>query len=344
MSSDADAAAEIVALFDELYTAYYCFVASAVLFIYDAFLPFDREVAYFWSAERITGASLLFFANKWISMTVSIIGLVDFEAFPSDKRFVCSMFVMAGQAMAILQFVPGAALSTLRAYVLSRSKLLGLLVAVLSLAPVGANLVWYGYQISGENFPPFGCRQAVNITAALDLKSASFTLITHILVIISRVPLISADILLIYITWTTLRGSAALTDIRQSKRLTLSDVLFHGGTIYFAILFVLNTLHLVLSATAVADVATTNASLITQFTAPLTAILISRFLLELQEANQTVVKLDADNPLHSSGNAWDSTPSFISSLGGFINPALSSARPYDDEDYELEVHSTSDSF
>ncbi len=40
--------------------------------------------------------------------------------------------------------------------------------------------VWYGYQISGENFPPFGCRQAVNITAALDLKSASFTLITHI--------------------------------------------------------------------------------------------------------------------------------------------------------------------
>lgn len=60
-------------------------LSPAVLFIYDAFLPFDREVAYFWSAERITGASLLFFANKWISMTVSIIGLVDFEAFPSDK-------------------------------------------------------------------------------------------------------------------------------------------------------------------------------------------------------------------------------------------------------------------
>ncbi len=48
--------------------------------------------------------------------------------------------------------------------------------------------------------------------------------------ITSRVPLIAADIILIYITWKTLRGSAALTDIQKSKRLTLSDILFRGGT------------------------------------------------------------------------------------------------------------------
>ncbi len=51
----------------------------------------------------------------------------------------------------------------------------------------------------------------------------------------------------------------------------------------------------------------------------ITAILISRFLLVLQEANQTVIRLDPDDPLHSSRNLSD-TPSFIASLGGIINP------------------------
>ncbi len=73
----------------------------------------------------------------------------------------------------------------------------------------------------------------------------------------------------------------------------------------------------------------------------ITAILVSRFLLELQEANHTVVKLDADDPLHSSRNPWDSTPSFISSLGGFINPSCS-AQSDDDDGIELQDHSTSE--
>ncbi|TFK78614.1 hypothetical protein K466DRAFT_446181, partial [Polyporus arcularius HHB13444] len=265
-----------------------------VLFLYDTFLTFDQEVAYFWTTKRISGATLLFFANKWISMTVFVMSLVGFAFFHSDKvrslndcKFIvdvcsCSLFAIAGHAMGMLQFIPGAAFSALRAYVLSRSKPLGIVVAALSLAPVGANLVNYGYQYSGENFPPFGCLATDNTTAALSLRFGLF------------IPLIAADIILIYITWTTLRGSAILTDIQKSKRLTLSDVLFRGGTIYFIILFIMNVLHLAFSATAVNINLGGDISLITAFTAPITSILISRFLLELQEANHTVVKLDAD--------------------------------------------------
>ncbi len=76
----------------------------------------------------------------------------------------------------------------------------------------------------------------------------------------------------------------------------------------------------------------------TKFIHRITAILISRFLLELQEANHIVVKLDADDPLHSSRNPWDSTPSFISSLGGFINPSRS-AQSDNDDGIELQVRS-----
>ncbi|TFK82985.1 hypothetical protein K466DRAFT_666166 [Polyporus arcularius HHB13444] len=292
MSSEADAAAATVDLFDRIYTGNYCIMATTVLFIYDTFLTFGREVGLFWTAKRISGASLLFYANKWIYMAYYVMGLVQFASFPSDKRFACSVFVIAEQAVALLQFIPGAVFSALRAYVLSRSKPLGLLVFALSLAPVGANSV---------------------------------------IVIISRVPLVAADMILIYITWTKLRGWATLTDIRQSKRLALSDILLRGGMsrariicseytgiIYFAILFVLNTLHPIFSATGVADQGAS--SYVTEFSAPLTTIIISRFLLELQEANQMVVRLDSDDPLHSSRGLYDSTPSFISSLGGFINP------------------------
>ncbi|TFK80320.1 hypothetical protein K466DRAFT_605442 [Polyporus arcularius HHB13444] len=311
MSSDAGAAT--VALFNELYTDEHCFIAAAVVFMYDAFLMFDSEVAYFWTAKGISGAALLFFANKWISRVYYVMGLVQFALFPSDKCEAsqssdrqtmivdvrsCSTFVIAVQAMEVLQFVPGAAFSALRAYVLSRSKYLGILVAALSLAPVGVNLVLYGYHISGENLPPFGCLTTDNTTSAFNLRrtfdSQSYGM-PHAhpqdcsVVIISRVPLIVADVVLIYVTVTKLRGWAALTDIRQSKRPSLQDILFRGGIIYFAI----------------------------------TVILISRFLLALQETNHMVVKLDADDPLHASRNAWDSsTPSFISSLGGFINPEL----------------------
>ncbi|RDX49092.1 hypothetical protein OH76DRAFT_1483321 [Lentinus brumalis] len=340
MSSDADGAAATVALFKTFYTSDYCSLAASVLFIYDTFIIFDREVAYFWTTKRISGAALLFFANKWISMTVYVMVIVNFAPFPSDKiQRNCSVLPIAAGAMARLQYIPGAAFSALRAYALSRSKLLGLLVAALSLAPFGVNLVIYGYHASGVAFPPFGCLETDNTTPALGLRSGPFNLITYIVAIISRVPLIVADVILIYITWTNLRGCAALTEIQHSKRIRLSDVLFRGGTIYFVILSVINVLHVILSATAVASEDSDNGfSVITIFTSPITAILISRFLLELQEANRMDVQID---PLDSA-NPY-STQSFISSLGGFVNPARSVWSDGDDDDsIELQAHSPSE--
>ncbi|TFK85293.1 hypothetical protein K466DRAFT_439844, partial [Polyporus arcularius HHB13444] len=50
---------------------------TVVLFIYDAFVTFDREVAFFWTAKP-TGALLLFLANKWISLTFYVLGMVSY--------------------------------------------------------------------------------------------------------------------------------------------------------------------------------------------------------------------------------------------------------------------------
>ncbi|KAI0704506.1 hypothetical protein C8T65DRAFT_830745 [Cerioporus squamosus] len=337
MSADANAAA-IVTLFNALYIEGYWQVAVSVLFICETFGMLEREVRYFWTAKR-TGGSLLFFANKCIFVSFYILLLVAFAPFPSEKS--CSLFQQALLAIQIVQAIPWAVFSTLRSYVLSRSMLLAGLVLVLSMSPVGANLVRYGYEVSGENFPPFGClgrdttTEAMGLSPLISYAEPLTQLRTHIVVIISRAPLIVSDILLIYTTWTKLRGWAILGNIRRSKRLTLSDVLFRGGTIYF----IVNLLHLILSIVAVAGLAGTSSSegtYVTKFTTPPTAILVSRFLLDLQEANQAVVRVDPDDLLHSSRDPYD-TPSFISSLGAFINPelAVSADDMHDSESHNL---------
>ncbi|TFK84742.1 hypothetical protein K466DRAFT_601756 [Polyporus arcularius HHB13444] len=181
-------------------------------------------------------------------------------------------------------------------------------------------------------------------TAALfnSIYTGNYCAVAASVVYISRVPLIVADVLLIYVTWTKLSSRGAMTTIRQSKRLSLSDILLRDGTIYFVVLFMLNLLHLVFSVTAV--IADSGGSYLSVFTSPVTAILISRFLLELQEANQTVVRLDPDDPLHSSRHPFGDlyTPSFIASLGAFIppdRPALSDS----DSGFDSPRGSSSDS-
>ncbi len=59
---------------------------TTVLFIYDAFVTVDREVTCFWSTKR-AATSLLFFSNKYISMTVYVMAMVSvlYEPFPSDQ-------------------------------------------------------------------------------------------------------------------------------------------------------------------------------------------------------------------------------------------------------------------
>ncbi|TFK83767.1 hypothetical protein K466DRAFT_589463 [Polyporus arcularius HHB13444] len=246
-------------------------------------------------------------------MSVIAMSLATLASFSSNES--CSSFSSAVHAIEIIQFVPWGIFSALRAWVLSKSRLYGLIVLVMSLAPAGANLVVYGYQLSGQVFaPPFGCIASNNQ-----------------MVLVARVPLVLADVLLIYITWAKLSSRDALRGIRQHKRRSFSDILLRD------VLFVLNVLHLAFSVTAVASDG--EGSDLTLFTGPITATLVSRFLLELQEANRMVVRLDPDDPLHSSRNYSDDTSSFISSLGACINPGLTVSR---DDDYEPHAGSRSD--
>ena len=66
-----------------------CVELPKVLYIYDAIVTSDRAAECFLSLiTRPTGASVLFIANKVISLIVSAMELGVFASFPSDKASV----------------------------------------------------------------------------------------------------------------------------------------------------------------------------------------------------------------------------------------------------------------
>ncbi|KAI1791541.1 hypothetical protein LXA43DRAFT_1061301 [Ganoderma leucocontextum] len=108
-------------------------------------------------------------------------------------------------------------------------------------------------------------------------------------VIMDRVSTILADTLLIAITWKLLPDSGIVnynnTRGDTTKIKGLASIMLRNGIMYFVVLSILNILHLVLTQVSVV-VSTGGLSYISAFTPPLSSILVSHFLLDLQEAHQ----------------------------------------------------------
>ncbi|KAI0730752.1 hypothetical protein C8Q76DRAFT_337900 [Earliella scabrosa] len=121
-------------------------------------------------------------------------------------------------------------------------------------------------------------------------------------------------------TWAKLSSREALLDVCRGNRWSLSAIILRDGTIYFLVLLVMNVLHLALSLLAIAGDEETSSIII--FTYPMTTILVSHFLLQLQEANHRSLKVDSDNTLHmsqSTGGGASSFPRIVGSIDSMIN-------------------------
>ncbi|KAI0704489.1 hypothetical protein C8T65DRAFT_741048 [Cerioporus squamosus] len=97
---------------------------------------------------------------------------------------------------------------------------------------------------------------------------------------------------------------------------TLVDVLLCDGLIYFVVLLIMNTLHIVFTFTSTSE--------ITIFTEPVTAVLVSRFLLDLQEASQRsvvhILGTEASSRLDSSGTLTGHSVVFARLVGSLSSP------------------------
>ncbi|KAI0730735.1 hypothetical protein C8Q76DRAFT_690767 [Earliella scabrosa] len=267
MSSDvtADDLAPIIAYYNALVVAGYCNIAATAFLVYESLITLDVESKYFWSG-KMTGAKVMFFGNRYIALLYAV--LASFALVPTSERCSCVQFAKTTPVIGVLQFIPWAAFSSLRAFVLSRSKLLSIAIFVISLVPVGANLV-----------DLFTVQTAKNMLA--------------------------------------FKGGTHDCDI---------------GTAYFVVLFCLNIVHLVFTVNRTLNNGTI--SVMTTFTTPMTAMLISRFLIQLQVAHQRTVRVDSNDALYLSNGEVEGELSFAARVVGSIGSVINAGQDQDrtDED------------
>ncbi|KAJ8463765.1 hypothetical protein ONZ51_g10034 [Trametes cubensis] len=293
-SSDAQEISEIIAFYQSLFVNTCCPIAVLAFLTYEYLITFDREVSLFWR-RRLTGASILFSANRYLPLLVNILNLTISARMSDTVRNLltivvrqladydpqsCNDYVKALQAIEILQYLPWAAFSTLRTFALSRGNwVLAMLVLLLSAVPLGVNFSQYHWLVV-YNDPMLGCGKSSTVTLET-AKKREFSL-----TIASRTCLMVADIIVLVVTWMSTLATLRLTDMALKGKPTFARMLLRDGTIYFSILLVLNTLHLTFTMLSITSDALSPVSYFTTFTEPITAVLVSRFLLNLQEVNQ----------------------------------------------------------
>ncbi|KAI0730623.1 hypothetical protein C8Q76DRAFT_792774 [Earliella scabrosa] len=266
----------LVAAFGQIITLNQCGVAGFALLVHEYLITFHWEVELFWN-RRMTGAVLLFLANRYIvlaTLTFAVSGVM--VSFPRDS---CSTVAIVTNALAILQYIPWAAFSGMRAYALSRGNIMfTALISLLSLVPTH-----FVFGIAGVIDPVLnGCVIVDHVKPALGHKLYRLT-------IASRVSLVAADALLLLATWIAIPN--AMRGASRGHRRSFSTVLLRDGTLYFGILLVLNALHLAFTVRAIHGAPFQAASYVIQLIHPITGVLVSRFLLDLQDANRHALDL-----------------------------------------------------
>ncbi|KAI0794536.1 hypothetical protein C8Q74DRAFT_1215806 [Fomes fomentarius] len=282
--------ADFVTSYAKLDLGNYCSVAASMLLIYDTLLTFSHET------RQVVK---LYDCCKYLTLCCPLLKMLTQS---------CTYMERVELVLTCLRYIPPAVFSTLRAFVLSRNKTLSICVLTLGLIPVGPNLGTVLVPNHGETFANLGC--------VMDLEMSPGTAL--------KISVIVSDAILILITWMSPMTQGLRINIHKDKRQSLGAILVQNGTIYFIVLLCLNVLHLAFSLANIFGIGYVESDIIV-FTTPITTILISHFLLDLQEAYQQTVRVDSDDALNLGSNS--STPSFVDRMIGSIGSDIHFATP-----------------
>ncbi|KAI0740391.1 hypothetical protein C8Q76DRAFT_689283 [Earliella scabrosa] len=338
MSQQAQGA--FVTAFSSVVISNYCGISATALLLCEYFGTFPDERNMFWR-RKWTGASVLFFMNRYIPLASYVLNNMNFgvvnemvgQTRQADRRYSilndsvvsCHTYIKACTVVEMLQYVPWAGFSALRAYALWSNRAMSCLIFALSMVPVGANAAYFWSQ-SSIVIERLGCLGTDTVSANGAIRYVAM----------SRSSLILSDILVISVTWAALyRHNSVLLE-----RHSLMYILLRDGTVYFTVLTTqawsqvspsvehaasYSQHHLepyvaiMLSYNRSATSTRYQLQLLTNYR--LTAILMSRFMLNLQAVdhrnrnhNSTLGELDSQH-LPAAGNGSLVFQRVIGSLG-----------------------------
>ncbi|RDX51366.1 hypothetical protein OH76DRAFT_1555093 [Lentinus brumalis] len=251
----------------------YCNYAVMALVVYEYIFTCGQEVELFWGG-RITPAFVLFISNRYFYVFYAIIN----AGISHVEEVDCTLAQRAFFGLDTIPYSIWAYFSGLRAYALTTNWAIGLVVFAFSMVAVGANLSYlFKKAVAGVVVPGIGCVAQASVTHSMIIISTKSYRVTTT----SRISMMAADILLIFLTWSRLRQSSEIGTLAAQKGSSFASVLTCDGIIYFLTIMSMNALHLGLTLFSLSHIAL-EASRYIVFTEPLTAILVSRFLLDLQ--------------------------------------------------------------
>ncbi|KAI0765622.1 hypothetical protein BD413DRAFT_163406 [Trametes elegans] len=285
--------AEIVDIYQTNFIQSGFVVAGATLLLYEWITTIDQEIKQFWN-RRSTGASLLFLMIRYTALIANaFLNLVCFAQMadlvrhtPNDARFrgraehsaqSCAIVIRTQTVIQVVQFLPWAAFAALRVLALSKMRwALAVIVFVLSLGPPVINAMQFGYGLTGAEILMTGCSSEISESQQITIMST----------VISRSTLIVADVIVICVTvWATRRNGRLTTRRRQLTMGSLADVLLCDGLLYFWTITCFNVVDLLLTLVSIV-MPQYQTSYVTVLSDPMTAVLLCRFLLDLQTADQ----------------------------------------------------------
>lgn len=321
-SDPADEFAEIILTVESIRTNNYVAVAALTLVVYDFALTFKREVTTVWG-RKVTGASILFFVNRYLSIMCATL-VVAMNSITVQAS--CNGAGRTFQVVTLVLILVFALFSALRIYaVWERNIILSVLILALDLVPFGMNLSLYSVLSFFAIGAPYNeCVGSDPRSISLDLKLTRAT----------RLCVISADALVIFLIWIkTYRLSKQTRSLGMS--MGVSAMLMRDGTIYFITLLVVNVCHLIIYETK-------GLPYISIFIPTVTAVLISRFLLNLRQVNEDSAGGASVNFSQFSAPAFRIPESIIGNLGEELEhgPLESEADVYEGD---MEVEDEGDS-
>ncbi|TBU42484.1 hypothetical protein BD309DRAFT_962874 [Dichomitus squalens] len=303
----------------------YCDVTAPTVVMYDWLLTFPREAQLMLRGRARPLSVALYLANRYINLLDETMGLLGYNTSLSTKS--CTGIAFSNLVLTYLSLLPPALFTGLRAFALSSDWRISSLILILSCLPFATNMVTFGYHLSGLEDPILGCLDDIVQPESLFRKIG----------IINRTCTIAADTLLIVLTWWSLRVQTIGQAAGAISEKGLVGVMLRDGMLYFGILLVLNIAQLLVEELSFFD---TLGDIVAVFSAPLSSILVSHFMLDLQEAYQRkVVGLASNDPLHTSHTMSVPSLNFANALGSIathIDQPKSDLQKPGWEDYEVD--------
>ncbi|TBU53342.1 hypothetical protein BD310DRAFT_993039 [Dichomitus squalens] len=263
--------------------------------LYDWVISLPREMELFINTDARPLSACLYFANKYTNIVSQVVSMLAYA--PLSTEYV-ALLVPISILPTNLRF---AVFTGLRAFALSQSWELSIVAFTFSFLPFVTGLVNLGYHPSGTIYPVIGCM--ISDDYPLSLASISVA-------VVNRTATIIADILLIAITWWKLRPTSVRTAASVMSRADLMGVLLRDG---LCMLTLCCTPYLQGTTGMLYFVCLIHTSF---HVLSLLSILVSHFMLDLQEAYQAMtLNQISDNPLRTSHIINSSSLNFASTFG-----------------------------